>query len=105
MEIAPMSNLPRPSITAVAHDLPGHSVVLADGEELGVVADVIETAVSDGAPAHALVVEVDAGTTDEPADPLLIAADGVLTVTDDAVVLGTTAAWLGQHTVTSGDDG
>ena len=33
-------------------------------------------------------------TPDTPADPLVISAESVLAVTDDAVVLGTTARWL-----------
>jgi hypothetical protein len=95
-----MANPQRPSIAAVAHDLPGQHVVFADGDELGVITDVVQTSAADDAvPAHALVVEVDELATDTPADLLLISTEGILTVTDDAVVLGTTALWLDQHTV------
>jgi hypothetical protein len=95
-----MSN-PQPlNIAAVAPDLPGQHVVLADGDELGVITDVVQTSVAaNGVPAHAIVVEVDDAMPDTLADPLLISAASVLTVTNDAVVLGTTARWLDQHTV------
>src|SRR5215204_5770601 len=99
MEIRTMHS-ERPSIAAVAHDLPGQNVVLADGDELGVITDVVETsAATSGVSAHALVVDVNDTTTDTPVSPLLISGDGVVAVTDDAVVLGTTARWLDQHVV------
>ena len=91
---------PRPNIAAVAHYLPGHNVVLADGDDLGVITDVVETLdASDGVPAHALVIDVHETTMDTPTDPLFISSESVLAVTGDAVVLGTTARWLDQHTV------
>ena len=95
-----MSN-PQPlNIAAVAHELSGQSVVLADGDDLGVITDVVQTSVAaNGVPAHALVVEVDDAMPDTPTDPVLISAASVLTVTNDAVVLGTTARWLDQHMV------
>src|SRR5688572_26375066 len=78
----------RPSIAAVAHDLPGQSVVLADGDDLGVITDVVETPdASGGVPAHALVIDIDHETTNTPSDPLVISGESVLAVTDDAVVL------------------
>ena len=90
----------RPNIAAVAHDLPGQSVVLADGDDLGVIVDVVETqGAADGLTAHALVIDLHETTTDTPADQLFISGASVLAVTDDAVVLGTTARWLDQHMV------
>ena len=90
----------RPSIAAVAHDLPGHNVVLADGDDLGVITDVVETPdASGGVSSHALVIDMHTSTTDTPVDPLFLSGESVLAVTDDTVVLGTTARWLDQHTV------
>jgi hypothetical protein len=90
-----------PSIAPLADRLPGHTVILADGDEIGVVAEVVETpATVSNAPSHALVVQVDQPEDDTPSDPLVVSAESVLAVTDDAVVLGTTAPWLSQHELT-----
>jgi hypothetical protein len=100
MEIQPMSNLQRSNIAAVAHDLPGQNVVLADGDELGVIMDVVETsAATIGVSAPAIVVDISDATTETPTESLVISGKTVVAVTDDAVVLGTTACWLDQHVV------
>jgi hypothetical protein len=97
----PAMHLPPPNIARMTEQLSGHTVVLADGDELGVVADIIETpATTAHSTSHALVVQVAEPAADAPPEPLVVSGEAVLTVTDDAVVLGTTATWLGQHTVT-----
>jgi len=89
-----------PRIGAVASDLPGQPVVFADGEALGVVTEVVATPASASHPAsHALVVQAEHVSGEAQREPLLIPDATVLMVTDDAVVLGTTARWLDQHIV------
>lgn len=101
-----MANPERPNIAAVADDLLGQNVVLADGDQLGVITDVVQTsAAPDSVPAHALVIDVDDATTDTPAEPIVISDESILAVTDDAVVLGTTARWLDQHMVAEPSSG
>jgi len=100
METPAMHLLP-PNIARMTEQLSGHTVVLADGDVIGVVADVVETPdTTTHSASHALVVEVAEPAADAPPESLVVSGEAVLTVTDDAVVLGTTATWLGQHTVT-----
>ena len=94
-------HVPPPNIARMTDQLPGHTVVLADGDEIGVVTDIVETPATTGhSTSHALVVQVAEPADEAPPEPLIVSGEAVLAVTDDAVVLGTTATWLGQHTVT-----
>ena len=72
-------------------DLPGRTVVTADGDELGVVAAVRQT--TNTAPDGQLVVTVRESV--EPAvTELVVAEQRIHTVTEHDVVLGTTTAFL-----------
>lgn len=87
-----------PSITAVADQLPGQRVVLADGEDLGIVQEVIDAAQSyDGSDDHVLAVRVDREDVDLPTGAVFVPERVVSFVTDEAIVLGTTAPWVAHY--------
>ncbi len=88
----------QPCITAVADQLPGQRVVLADGEDLGVVQSVIDTIrPDDGEEDHILAVQVNSEETGVPLGAVFVPERVVSFVTDEAVVLGTTAPWVAHH--------
>ena len=90
----------RPCIATVSAELPGQPVLTADGEEVGVVADVVKVAETDcGGVSHALVVKVEQEVPDLATNEVLIPDDDVLALTDHEVVLGTTMTWLPHHTI------
>jgi hypothetical protein len=95
----------KPNLADLASEVAGQSVVLADGEELGVVEGVISAPPHSAAqnPEHYLVVYVEQplSVTHTPeATRLFIEDDRIHTVTADTVVLGTTAPWLTHHAST-----
>lgn len=88
----------QPSITAVADHLPGQRVVLADGEDLGVIQRVIDSIrPEDGSEDHILAVQVDSPAIDVPAGAVFVPERAISFVTDDEVVLGTTAPWVTHY--------
>ena len=90
-----------PCLTAVADQLPGKHVVLADGEDLGVIQGVIELIRPDGGEEdHVLAVQVDSDSVEVPAESVFVPERVVSFVTDEAVVLGTTAPWVAHHCLT-----
>lgn len=94
-----------PCLTAVADQLPGKHVVLADGEDLGVIQVVIDLIrPDDGEEDHVLAVQVDSDSVEVPAESIFVPERVVSFVTDEAVVLGTTAAWVTHHCRTEPPD-
>ena len=73
----------------------GQRVILSDGDELGIVEALVESPDGDADPF--IVVDIAETALTEEADRLYVPQDAVHLVTDDDVVLGTTARWLAQH--------
>jgi hypothetical protein len=95
----------KPCIASLAPSLPGHVVVMADGDEFGIVEGVVSTPRDEDAdsPEHFLVVKVEQSAPEQEVPQstvLFIDDDTVHAVTEDAVILGTTTQWVSHHAIT-----
>jgi hypothetical protein len=73
----------------------GQRVILADGDEVGIVEALVEP--PDGNADPLIVVDIAETALPDETDRLYVPQDAVHLVTEGDVVLGTTAPWLAQH--------